>query len=600
MKKWTALLALSLIFILAACTSEPDPNVPSDPSTETPTEPEASEPSEMEQLLASLTLEEKVGQMMQPERSGISLEEITVYNIGSILNAGGSHPNNDPLASLEDWHTMIDTFQNAALDSSSGIPMLYGIDAVHGNNNVYGATIFPHNINLGMIQDLSVVSEVGAATGVEMRALGMHLNFSPAVSVAEDIRWGRTYESMSQNVDIVSEGMRYYLEGIMPYAIPTVKHYVGDGGTYLGIDQGNSILDESTIRARHLPPYIDAIEMNVPFIMASYHSIRGIKLHGHDYWLNDVLKEELGFEGVLLSDYNAINQLEGDFKTQLTTAINAGVDMLMQPFNWKEAYYLILEAVEEGTISEARIDDAVLRILNVKEDYGLFDEPVPAFEPERIYQDSHQQIALDAATQSMVLLENDGVLPLENPTIYLSGPAADHVGLLAGGWTTFWQGNPNADIGVGTSIYDGLNAYGDLTDSYEDADTVILAFSEISYSEGAGDTMSPTLTGGLAHPENAEALALAETAQADGKTVIALLISGRPLVLGSAVDHFDAMVAMFLPGSEGGEAIAKLLYGDASFTGKLSFYWPNTIIDLDVESLEDNHRYPLGYGLETE
>jgi len=238
--------------------------------------------------------------------------------------------------------------------------------------------------------------------------------------------------------------------------------------------------------------------------------------------------------------------------------------------------------------------------LNVKDAYGLFDEPLAPFTPDVMYQEAHQAIALEAAKASMVLLENNDVLPLDNPTIYLSGPASDHVGLLAGGWTTFWQGNPNADIGVGTSILDGLEPYGDLTDDYEDADTVILAFSEISYSEGVGDTMQPTLTGGLSHPENQAALDLARRANDDGKTVIGLMVSGRPLVLGSAPEAMDALVAMFLPGPEGGQAIAELLYGEAPFTGKLSFYWPNDLIDLDVESLEDNHRYPIGYGLETE
>lgn len=585
MKKSIGYMTLIMGLILSACSAQPTEDISPDLS------------ADVDAIVMALSLEEKVGQMMQPERSGITLEEVKAYNIGSILNAGGSHPNDDPFSSLADWYQMTMDFQNAARKSSSKIPLLYGIDAVHGNNNVYGATIFPHNINVGMIQDLSLIEAIAQATSKEMSGLGMHLNFAPAVSVAEDIRWGRTYESMSQDVTLVTERMEAYLNGVEGIIIPTVKHYVGDGGTYLGIDQGNSILDEEAIRQNHLPPYIQAIEQNVPVIMVSYHSIRGTKLHGHEYWLNTVLKGELGFEGILLSDYNAINQLEGDFKTQLTTAINAGVDMLMQPFNWKEAYTLIIEAVEEGAILESRIDDAVLRILNVKKDYGLFDAPVRTFEPELIYQESHQQIALDAATQSMVLLKNEGALPLDHPSIYLSGPAADHVGLLAGGWTTFWQGNESPDIGVGTSIYEGLNAYGDLTSSYEDADTVILAFSEISYSEGVGDTMRPTLTGGLAHPENAAALALAKRAQEDGKTVIALLVSGRPLVLGSAADHFDALVAMFLPGSEGGEAIAQLLYGDEKFTGKLSFYWPNTIIDLDVESLKENHLYDLGYGL---
>ena len=594
MKYNLSVLILLFVFSLYACQA----SLENPYSEETPLE---SNPIDMTvaQRVETLTLAEKVGQMLQPERSAISLNEIQQYNIGSVLNAGGSHPNDDPLSSYETWHTMITQMQNAALRSSSGIPLLYGIDAVHGNNNVYQATLFPHNINLGMIQDLSTIERVAEVTALEMAALNMHLNFSPSVAVAHNIRWGRTYESMGQTPTLVTERTQAYLRGVEGIIIPTLKHYVGDGATDDGIDQGNATISEDDLRAIHLIPYIDAITMNVPVIMVSYHSIQGIKMHGHTYYLDEVLKNELGFEGILLSDYNAINQLPGDFKAQLTHAINAGIDMLMQPFNWKEAIGLIIEAVEEGSIPIERIDDAVTRILSVKEAYGLFASPHLPFTPEIMYSESHKDAAYQAAVQSMVLLKDNLQTPLhELGNLYLTGPAADHVGLLAGGWTTAWQGNPQPRIGVGSSIKQALEHRFTLT-SYTDADTVIVTLAEVSYAEWFGDTPTPTLTQGMAHPENQAALNRAAQAQRDGKTVLGLLISGRPLVLDEALDYFDLFVAMFLPGPEGGDAIVALLNYEEPFTAKLSFYWPSSVFALDYPSVQAEYQFPIGFGLET-
>ncbi len=586
MKKYLAIMTGIIILTLTACTTAQDPASP------------VMETVSVEALLASLSLEEKVGQMLQPERSAISLREIRNYNIGSILNAGGSHPDDDPLSTFNDWHAMTREMQEAALSSSSKIPLLYGIDAVHGNNNVYGATIFPHNINLGMIQDLEVIEAVARATALEMTALNMHLNFSPSVAIAHNIRWGRTYESMGQTSEIVSSRMQAYLRGAQGIIVPTVKHYVGDGATDQGIDQGNASISEEALRAVHLIPYIDAIAMNVPVIMVSYHSIEGVKMHGNQYYLNDVLKEELGFEGILLSDYNAINQLEGDFKAQLITAINAGVDMLMQPFNWKEAIELIIIAVNDGDISMDRIDDAVRRILTVKVNHGLFENSVHPLNESIMYSEAHHQIAFEAASQSMVLLKDELNKPLDElGTLFLTGPGSDHVGLMAGGWTTEWQGNESPRIGVGRSIKEVLEENHTLASRWQDADTVIVVFAERSYSEWFGDTPNPSLLEGLAHPDNRAALNIARFAKAQGKNVIGLLISGRPLILGDALDHFDQFVAMFLPGSEGGEAVISLLNHDIPFTGKLSFYWPMTTSGLDYNAIQNQHLFPIGYGL---
>jgi len=590
------LIFLTAFFVLAACQTVPQ----EDPIITNPLPLPTYDKNFVESLLAQLTLEEKVGQMLQPERSAISLEEIRAYNIGSILNAGGSHPNDDPLSSFKTWHAMTQGMQEAALSSSSQIPLLYGIDAVHGNNNVYQATIFPHNINLGMIQDLAIIEAVAKATALEMTALNMHLNFAPSVAMAHHLSWGRTYESMGQTAEIISPRMEAYLKGVNGIILPTVKHYVGDGATDLGIDQGNATISEEALRASHLIPYIDAISMDVPFIMVSYHSINGMKMHGYDYYLNDVLKEELGFEGVLLSDYNAINQLEGDFKTQLTTAINAGVDMLMQPFNWKEAIELIIIAVNDGDISMDRIDDAVSRILTVKLEYGLFENPIQPLNESLMYSEAHQAIAFDAAAASMVLLKDELKKPLDDlGRLFITGPGADHVGLMAGGWTTEWQGNESADIGVGRSIKNVLEDEYTLSTRWQDADTVIVVLAEKSYAEWFGDTPNPSLVDGLAHPDNQAALNIARFAQGQGKQVIGLLLSGRPLILDNHLETFDMFVAMFLPGSEGGEAIVSLLKHEVPFTAKLSFYWPVSAQALDYASIQDQHLFPIGYGLTT-
>lgn len=588
------LLVLTIFFTLSACQTMPE----DDPEIYNPLPLPTYDENFIDALVAQLTLEEKVGQMLQPERSAISVEEIRQYNIGSILNAGGSHPNDAPLSSFQAWHAMTQAMQEAALSSSSQIPLLYGIDAVHGNNNVYQATIFPHNINLGMIQDLDLIEAVAKATALEMTALNMHLNFAPSVAMAHHISWGRTYESMGQTADIISPRMEAYLRGVSGIILPTVKHYVGDGATDLGIDQGNATISEEALRASHLIPYIDAIAMDVPFIMVSYHSINGMKMHGYDYYLNEVLKEELGFEGVLLSDYNAINQLDGDFKTQLTTAINAGVDMLMQPFNWKEAIELIIIAVNDGDISMNRIDDAVSRILTVKYEYGLFENPIHPLNESVMYSEAHQAIAFDAAAASMVLLKDELNQPLDElGRLFITGPGADHVGLMAGGWTTEWQGNESPDIGVGRSIKDVLEDDYTLASRWQDADTVIVVLAEKSYAEWMGDTPNPSLLEGLAHPDNRAALNIARFAKAQGKNVIGLLMSGRPIILGDALDHFDQFVAMFLPGSEGGEAVVSLLNHDVPFIGKLSFYWPISVDALDYPSIQNQHLFPIGYGL---
>ncbi len=623
MKKLWILFSLILLVLLSACaqsepvlteTTEPttiitepiETTIPSEPiETVIPTETLIDEEYEfIQNLMSTLTLEEKVGQMLQAEKGYITPLEVTQYNIGSILSGGGSHPEayDD---SPDDWYQMVRTYQEAALNSSSEIPLIYGVDAVHGHNNVYGATIFPHNINLGMTRNEDLIRQIGMATAAEVKSTGIHWNFSPAVSVTQDIRWGRTYESFSEDPSIHHMFISAYIEGLQAYdVIATAKHFVADGGTTNGIDQGDVIATEAEIRELHLPPYIDAIEAGVESIMISFSSINGLKMHGNDYWITDILKEELGFEGIIVSDWNATFQLPGDFRTQLATAINAGIDVLMLPSDWKNAHQEIIAAVQTEMILESRIDEAVTRILTVKYRNNLFTNPYDQLDSLTHFGTyEHKLLARQAASESFVLLKNNQALPLtSSENIFVTGPASDHVGYLAGGWTTYWQGNTNCDIGTGVSIKRAFDNY--LLDyqkatesSLNDADTVVVVFTEVPYAEGAGDTSNPSIFGDKAHPDNELAYQQALSAKAAGKKVIGVLASGRPLLLGDTLDTFDAFIAIFLPGSEGGSALVNSLYGITPFTGQLSFTWPASLSYFTIGKTESTVLFPIGYGL---
>ena len=557
----------------------------------------------VETLLLSLTLEEKVGQMLQAEEKYITPEGVKDYNIGSVLSGGGSHPNHYT-DDVDVWYNMVKSYQEGALASSSGIPLIYGTDAVHGHNNVYGATIFPHNINLGMANDADLMRRIGEATAKELKVTGIHWNFSPAVSVVEDIRWGRTYEGFSEDVSIHQNLVKAYIEGLQSYNVSaTAKHFIADGGTEGGQDQGNALLSEADVRATHLPPFISAIEAGVDSVMISYSAINGQRMHGSTYWITEVLKEELEFEGIVLSDWNAIFQLEGDFYQQVVTSINAGIDMLMLPQDWQNAHGIIIDAVNNGDIAESRIDDAVRRILTVKYNNDLFDEPMYRLDAEQHFAtDEHKALAREAAAKSFVLLENHDVLPLTGEeTVYLTGPAHDHIGYLSGGWTINWQGIEEPYFGTGQSIYQAMKARveqenGLIVDTIEDADIVIVVFTESPYTEWFGDTNNPSLFSGLAHPLNTEAYQEALAAKEAGKTVIGVIASGRPILLEDTLDTFDALIAIFLPGSEGGNAFSDVVYGDVEFTGKLSFAWPKNSAYF-TDKTASNILYSFGYGL---
>ncbi len=566
----------------------------------------------VDSLIESMSLRQKAAQMVQAERSSITYQDMQVHGIGSVLSGGGSHPNGYD-SSIEEWYDMVYHYQEAALNSEAGVPMLYGIDAVHGHNNLYGATIFPHNINLGMANDADLVYRISQATAKEMLSTGIHWNFAPALSVVQNISWGRTYEGYSENPLIHKNLTRSAIKGYQDLnVLATAKHYLGDGGTYLGIDQGNMIATESVIRSLHLEPFIEAVNASVDTIMISYSSINGIKMHSSSYWINDVLKEELGFMGFVISDWNAIHQLSGDFYNQVVTAINSGIDMLMQPYDWLNTIDMIVLGVEEERIALSRVDDAVRRILTIKHKRGLFSDPYRRLDDLVVYSNEHKSLAREAVRKSLVLLKNDNAaLPLNKEgNIFIGGPASNSVGLLCGGWTTYWQGNENNSIGVGRSIKASMlsvlaNNGGSLKTNWQNSDVVVIVLSELPYAEGVGDNSVLTLTGGNAHPGNLAALALARDAKASGKTVIGVLISGRPLLLEDNLDYFDAFVAAFLPGSEGGDGISDLLFGDYNFSGKLAFTWPKDISQVGYNSNLDSYNeaivmYPYQFGLKYE
>lgn len=611
-------LILLLVFLLVGCRTQIEPPVDNDCDEDNwedhcviddePTDIE----EQLDDFISSMSLLEKASQMVQAERSNITPEDIANYPVGSILSGGGSHPNSYQ-DNADVWYQMVYNYQEAALNSGASIPILYGVDAIHGHNNLYGATIFPHNIGLGAANDPELVYNISKATAKEMLATGIYWNFAPALSIVQNISWGRTYEGYSEHKEIFASLTQSAIKGYEENGVSaTAKHYLADGATTNGIDQGDVDLSEQALRDIHLTPYIEAVEAGVDTVMISYSSIKGQKMHENTYWITTVLKEELDFKGFVVSDWNAIHQLEGSYIEQITKSINAGVDMLMEPQSWKDAIDSIIAAANTDMISMERIDDAVRRILRVKIQRGLLEEPYKRLDISYVYNQEHQLLAREAVRKSLVLLKNDNEsLPLDkNETIYLTGDASDHVGYMSGGWTTHWQGNMASDIGVGTSIKEAFDVVtssngGTLTTNYQDATTVVVVLSENPYSEGVGDNQDLTLDSHTASASNLDALKTAQQASIDGKNVIGILISGRPLLLEGYLDYFDSFVAAWLPGSEGGLGIADVLFGDYDFTGKLSYTWPKTIDQVGYTSYREDYdetivEFPYGYGLSYE
>jgi beta-glucosidase len=610
----------------------PDPNMGVPQPTPTPIpvdldadyrKPWLSTDERVEDLLGRMTLDEKIGQMTLVEKGSITGPQVTAKYIGGVLSGGGGSPaDNTPQA----WRDMVHAYQEAALQTRLGIPVIYGVDAVHGHNNVVGAVIYPHNIGLGMADDPDLVKRIGQATANEMIATGIYWNYAPVLAVVQDIRWGRAYEAFGQDTDLVTRLALAYIAGQQgddlsaPLTVLTTpKHYVGDGGVLWGtgsgdydIDQGDMQVDEATLRAVHLPPYEAAIEAGAQSIMISFSSWNGTKMHGNPYLITDVLKGELGFEGFVVSDWAGIDQVDLDYYTAVVTAINAGIDMNMVPYNYERFIATMKQAVEQGDISEERIDDAVRRILTVKFDLGLFEYPHGHDELlDYVGGEAHRALAREAVQKSLVLLKNEGdLLPLatDTPLIYVAGQAADDVGIQLGGWSISWQGG-SGDVTPGTTLLEGIEAtvsadtrvvynragnFSDNTDADGNpivADVCVVVVGERPYAEGQGDDPRIRLPRG-------DRSALNNTAEYCDQLVV-VLISGRPLMITDHIDDWDAVLAAWLPGTEG-QGVIDGLFGLTPITGQLSFEWPASIDQLPLGSTDDAPLFPMGYGLETE
>lgn len=586
---------------------------------------------QVDALLSQMTLAEKVGQMTQVEKNSITPDEVREYAIGSVLSGGGGNPTPN---NTHSWAAMVRGFQEAALQSRLGIPILYGTDGVHGHSNVKGAVIFPHNIGIGATDDPELVEKIAYVTANELLATGSHWTFAPTVSVPQDIRWGRIYEGYSENTELVTKLGRAYVRGLQQVrnnnlrVMGSAKHFVADGGTQWGttqyiswlspvnwqaatpnfkIDQGDAIFDEDTLRNVHLYPYIEAIDEGVFSVMVSFSSWNGEKIHGHHYLITEVLKGELGFEGFVISDWMAINQIDPEFYNCVVQSINAGLDMVMVPYDYKQFVTTLTQAVQHGDISIERIDDAVQRILRVKLQIGLFENPHgDETLLDEVGSPEHRSIAREAVSKSIVLLKNENnLLPLSKDIseIVVVGHAADNIGLQCGGWSIDWQGGSGA-ITDGTTILEGIqntvsdstqliiNQNAEFTDNEKYA-VGLVVLGEEPYAEGAGDKADLSLP--------SEDIAVLERTRQHCQHVIVILMSGRPLLITEQLPLMDAFIAAWLPGTEG-QGVADVLFGDQPFSGKLSFSWLRDLNQVPLSALKASDEEPLwsfGDGLTT-
>lgn len=562
-------------------------------------------------LLAQMTLDEKIGQMVQADSGAlVNKADVRKYCLGSVLSGGDS----DPADNLpRTWLTLVNQFQAQALQTRLKIPLLYGIDAVHGHNNILGAVIFPHHVGMGATRDPELVRRAEHATAEELGGTGIRWAFAPCIAVSRDIRWGRSYESYGQSSDLVSEMGVASIRGFQgdelnsQSVLACAKHFAGDGGTENGKDQGNTVCDEATFRKLYVAPYAAAVNAGVGSIMVSFNSWNGQKMHGNKHLLTDVLKGELGFRGFLVSDWAAIDQLSPDYKQAIATSINAGLDMVMIPngpgqgHNYIEFIRDLKELAANGQVPMSRIDDAVQRILTIKYQMGLFDNPYsdPAL-AATIGSPEHRQIARECVRKSLVLLKNSGnVLPLKKTLKHLAvvGKGADDLGMQCGGWTISWQGKTGQVTTGGTTLLAAIRqTVGAATEvdysadgsGLKAADAVLVVVGEEPYAEGRGDRQDLRL--------GAADAALISNAKALGAPVITVLYSGRPLVLGSALDDSDAFIAAWLPGTEG-LGITDVLFGENAPTGKLPRLWPANNGQLAVDRLTGKPLFPQGYGL---
>jgi beta-glucosidase len=504
---------------------------------------------------------------------------------------------------------MVDAYQTRALSTRLGIPLIYGVDAVHGHSNVFGATIFPHNIGLGATRNPELIRRVGEITAKEVYATGILWTFSPCLCVARDERWGRTYESFGEDPEIATM-MTTIIDGYQgtDLAAPdtilaTAKHWIADGGTASGTDQGDAQISESELRALHLPPYVEAIARGVGAVMPSFSSWNGVKMHGNQYLITDVLKVELGFSGFVISDWGGIDQIPGDYPSDVRTAINAGIDMVMVPDNYQFFTDTLRDEIQAGNIPMSRIDDAVTRILAAKFALGLFDQPfADRTHITDIGSAAHRAVAREAVRESLVLLQNDGVLPLAANssyprTIVVAGKSADDIGNQSGGWTISWQGQ-SGDTTPGTTVLEAVqNAVGPNTNVVfkkrpkrrVNGDLGIVVIGERPYAEGQGDDQQLGL-------DSRDASAVQNVCS--NMPCVVILISGRPMLIQGQLAQANAFVAAWLPGTEG-DGITDVIFGDYDFTGTLPVSWPLNMsqIPINVGDAIYDPLFPYEYGL---
>jgi beta-glucosidase len=610
--------------------------------------PKLPTPDRVDDLLARMTLEEKVGQMTQAERIDVAAdpELITTYQLGSVLSGGGSVPeSNTP----EAWADMVDEFQEAALDTRLGIPLLYGVDAVHGHANLLGATVFPHNIGLGATRDPRLLERIGHITAEETRASGPNWSFAPCVCVAREDRWGRTYESFGESPRLVQQ-LETIIDGLQgrpgqlhrpDRVLATAKHYAGDGLTTYGtpegdytVDQGISQVSRAEFDELALSPYPTAISKHhVGSVMPSFSSVdftddglgNPVKMHASKELITDVLKDEMGFEGLVISDWRAIHQIPGDFPTQVAISVNAGVDMFMEPttdqaVGYQEFIATLIDLVDAGTVPMARIDDAVSRILTAKFELGLFEKPLTDRRNiDDIGSKQHRDVARHAVAESQVLLRNrQGTLPLKagKQKVYVAGSNADNIGNQAGGWTLTWQGG-STNVIPGDTILDGIRAAAHQQVTFSEDATApvprdaagIVVVGETPYAEGFGDVDGPLWAwdpgdNGVPRPPKTMLLSDADeeavrTVCARARTCTVLVVAGRPMVIPpDLVQQIDALVASWLPGSEG-RGVADVLFGRRQFTGKLPVSWPRQVAQEPINVGDPGYDplFPYGFGL---
>jgi beta-glucosidase len=565
----------------------------------------------VEALLKLMTLDEKVGQMTQVDMDALkSKDDIRQYALGSMLSGGDSAP---PDNTAQGWAKAYDEYQTWALKTRLRVPLLYGIDAVHGDNHLDGAVIFPHNIGLGATRSPQLVEQAARVTALEVKGTGIGWAFAPCIAVARNERWGRTYESFGESPEVVVPLGAAAVRGFQGQdlsdpasVLACAKHFVGDGGTMEGIDQGNTECDEATLRKIHLPGYIAAMQAGVESIMVSYSSWNGVKMSANKHLLTDVLKGELGFKGFLISDWAAIDQISTNYSHDIEVSINAGLDMIMIPHgpgksnNYVEFITDLKDLAADGRVPMARIDDAVRRVLRVKFEMGLFEHPFtdPALTAQ-VGSAEHREVARQCVRASLVLLKNQNhLLPLSKHVkqLVVVGRAADDLGIQCGGWTIDWQGKPGHVTSGGTTILEAIRktvapeakvTYSRDGAGLKGADAVIVVVGELPYAEMHGDRDDLSLA--VVESERIH------RAKLSGVPVITILISGRPMILGASLDESAAFVAAWLPGTEG-QGIADVLFGDYQPTGKLPRHWPRDMNQVPGDGMGEP-LFPYGFGL---